>query len=242
LAEAVIRTFAPVPDPRTPRLRDRWYTGRRLWRAARARGGAITGGLKANRKLRVEVPGEGRVYRSRATYAVGLTADDFREVAGPHEDGPARPVYTPRGKRFVRHLGAGQGLIVRERLDQPLQEVRSWATAELAADLASGVGGVAQRWTIEQCIADVTEEFGTDHEQIRAAQGSVRFWHLAFLGYLSLEEEPAQRQFETGEPELSIGQTRGGQQDRHQRLLLDWIGARYAENLPSEPIHQPLAA
>jgi hypothetical protein len=43
-------------------------------------------------------------------------------------------------------------------------------------------------------------------------------------------------------PGLSIGQTRGHQQERHQRLLLDWIGARYADGLTSEQVDQLLVA
>lgn len=242
LAEEVIRTFAPVADTGTHVLMDSWYTCRRLWRAALGRGWAITGGLKANRKLRVALPEHDRVYRSLADYAASLTVDDFTEVDWPHEDGSARKVFAHVVKTFVKKLGACQVLIVRERLDQPLKAVRYWATSELEADLATVVGWVAQRWTIEQFIADVKEVFGTDQYQIRSAQGIVRFWHLAFLGYLYLEEQRAKRQAETSEPALTIGQSRWEQQKRHQRLLLDWIGARYADGLTSEQIDQLLVA
>ena len=59
LAEETIRTFEPVADTCTHILLDSWYTCRRLWRAALDRGWAITGGLKANRKLRVKDPEQG---------------------------------------------------------------------------------------------------------------------------------------------------------------------------------------
>jgi hypothetical protein len=242
LAAEVIRTFQPVSDTLTHVLFDSWYTCRRLWRAAVGRGWAVTGGLKANRKLRIAVPGQGRVYCSLAAYAAGLTADDFPEVAWPHEDGTSRLVYAHLVRTFVKHLGACQVLIVRESLDQSLKAVRYWATSEVQADLAAVVGWAAQRWTIEQFIADVKEEFGTDHYQIRSALGIVRFWHLAFLGYFYLEEERMKRQAATNQPALSIGQTRGGLQERHQRLLLGWIGTRFAEGLTSEQIHALLVA
>jgi len=242
LAEETIRRFTPVANTRTHVLMDSWYTCRRLWRLVLGRGWAITGGLKANRKMRVEVPGHGRVYLSLAAYAARLTAEDFAPVDWPHEDGTARTVYGHLVKTFVKKLGACQVLIVRERLDQPLKEVRYWATSELQADLATVVGWAAQRWTIEQFIADVKEEFGTDQYQIRSAQGILRFWHLGFLGYLYLDEQRAALLAEGAAGELTIGQTRWRQQKRHQHLLLDWILARYAEGLTSEQVDQLLAS
>jgi hypothetical protein len=242
LAGEVIRTFEPVPGTRTHVLMDSWYTCRRLWRQALARGWAITGGLKANRKLRVEVPGQGRVYRALSEYAASLGADDFGQVDWPHEDGSSRKVYGHLVKAFVKKLGSCQVLIVKERLDQPMKEVRYWATSELEADLATVVGWAAQRWAIEQFIADVKEVFGTDQYQIRSAEGIVRFWHLAFLGYLFLEERRAALLAERADGELTIGQTRWRQQRLHQRLFLDWLQAHYAEGYTSEQIDQLLAA
>lgn len=242
LAEETIRTFEPVSGTLTHVLMDSWYTCRRLWRLALGRGFAITGGLKANRKMRVEDPKLGRVYRSLSEYAFGLRVEDFEPVEWPHEDGSSRTVYAHLVKTFVKKLGACQVLIVRERLDQPLKEVRYWATSELEADLATVVGWVAQRWAIEQFYADVKEVFGTDQYQIRSARGIVRFWHLGFLGYLYLEEQRAALLTEGTDGELTIGQTRWRQQKRHQRLLLDWLQARYAEGLTSEQVDQLLAA
>ena len=160
----------------------------------------------------------------------------------PHEDGSSRQVYAHLVRTFVKSLGACQVLIVKERLDQPLKEVRYWATSELQADLATVVGWVAQRWAIEQFVADVKEVFGSDQYQIRSAQGIVRFWYMGFLGYLYLDEQRAILQADSVEPELTIGQTRCHQQKRHRRLFLDWIHARYAEGLTSEQVDQLLAA
>lgn len=242
LAAEVIRTFVPVADTQTHVLMDSWYTCRRIWRAAAGQGWAITGGLKANRKLRVTDPAQGRVYRSLAEYTARLTVNDFTEVAWPHADGSARPVFAHLVPTFVKKLGACQVLVVREHLTDPPAHARFWATSELTADLATVVEWAAHRWTIEQFIADVKEEFGTDHYQIRSATGIVRFWHLAFLGYLYLEEERQHRPVAAGEPIMTIGQTRCWQQTRHQLLLLDWIGARYADGLNSEQINQLLVA
>ena len=101
---------------------------------------------------------------------------------------------------------------------------------------------MAQRWSIEQFIADVKEVVGADHYQIRSVKGIVRFWHLGFLGYTYLEEQRAILLDDGADGELTIGQTRWRQQKRHQRLLLDWLHARYAEGFTSDQINQPLAA
>jgi hypothetical protein len=242
LAEEVITTFEPVSGTRTHVLMDSWYTCRRLWRAVLRRGWAITGGLKSNRKMRVQDPEKGRTYRSLSKYATGLTDTDFSSVEWPHEDGSSRQVYAHLVKTFVRKLGPCQVLVVRERLDQPLKEVRYWATSEREADLSTVVEWVAQRWAIEQFFADVKEVFGTDHYQIRSAKGILRFWQLSFLGYLYLEQQRATLVAEGAHPKLSIGQTRWRQQERHRHLLLVWIQARYADGLTPKQVDQLLAA
>jgi hypothetical protein len=242
LAVEAIGTFEPAPDTRTHVLIDSWYTCRRVWRAAQGRGWAITAGLKANRRLRVPDPGRGPGYRSLAAYAADLTDADYQAVDWPRADGSARPVYAHLVPTFVRKLGPCQVLIVREALDQPLKEARYWATSERDADLATVVGWVARRWAIEQFIADVKEEFGTDHYQIRSARGIVRFWHLAFLGYLYLDEHRAALRADGADPGLTVGQARGHQRRRHRRLLLDWIHTRYAEGLTPDQVDQLLAA
>lgn len=242
LAEEVIRTFEPVPGTCTHAFMDSWYTCRRLWRRALGRGWAITGGLKSNRKLRVEVPEEGRVYRSLSQFAAGLTADDFKEVDWPHEDGSSRQVYAHLVRTFVRNLGACQVLVVKERLDQPLKEVRYWATSELQADLTTVVGWVAQRWAIEQFIADVKEVFGSDQYQIGSAKGIVRFWHLGFLAYCYLDEQRAALLADGVDPGLTIGETRWHQQGRHRRLLIGWMYDQFGKGLTPEQVNQLLAA
>jgi hypothetical protein len=88
----------------------------------------------------------------------------------------------------------------------------------------------------------VKEVFGTDQYQIRSARRIWRFWHLAFLAYLDLEEQRATLLAPETDPALTIGQTRWEQQKRHRRLLLDWIGIRYADGVTSKQIDQLLAA
>ena len=118
LAEDVIGTFTPVPNTRTHVLFDSWYTCRRLWRAALARGFAVTGGLKANRKLRVQRIRRrgGSTTRSPSTPPI-FPRTPSPQSPWPHQDGTSRLVSAHLVKTFVRKLGACQVLIVRESLD-----------------------------------------------------------------------------------------------------------------------------
>lgn len=133
-------------------------------------------------------------------------------------------------------------LVVRERLNQPLKEIRYWATSELKADVATVVSWAAQRWSVETFFADVKEVFGTDQYQLRSAQSLIRFWHLAFLAYCYLEEQRAALVAEDANPLLTIGQTRWHQQKRHRRLLLEWIHDRFTDGHTPEQVDQLLAA
>lgn len=242
MAEEMIRTFQPVPGTKTHVLVDAWYTCRQLWRTVREMGWAMTGGLKANRKMRVEDPVLGRRYVPVSQYTGNLAAEEYQEVAWPHEDGSSRLIYVHLVRTLVKHLGACQVLIVRERLNQPLKEARYWATSELEADTATVVSWAAQRWAIETFFADVKEVLGTDQYQLRSAQGLIRFWHLAFLAYCYLEGQRAALVAEGANPQLTIGQTRWHQQKRHRRLLLEWIHERFKDGQTPEQVDQLLAA
>ena len=81
LAVQTIQTFQPLADTHTHVLTDTWYTHRHTWRAARQRGWDFTGGLKANRQLRVVGCDGQRQWQSLAEYAAGLRAADFQAVA-----------------------------------------------------------------------------------------------------------------------------------------------------------------
>ncbi|MCL5959207.1 MAG: transposase [Chloroflexi bacterium] len=242
LAEDVMDTFVPVPNTRTHVLMDSWFTCRRLWKKALGRGGAITSGLKSNRKIRVVDPERGRVYVHLPQYAAGLTAEDYQPVPWPHEDGTSRTVYAHLIKTWVRNLGPCQVLVVRDRLDQPLKEVRYWATSEREADIATVVSWAAQRWAIETFFADVKEVFGTDQYQLRSVKGLVRFWHLAFLGYCYLEERRAALLAAGTSPDLTIGQARCHQQKCHRRLMLGWIHDQFKQGLTPDQVDELLAA
>jgi hypothetical protein len=242
LAEDVMVTFDPVPNTRTHVLMDSWFTCRRLWKKALGRGWAITGGIKSNRNIRVVDPRLGRVYVRLSQYAAGLKAEDHQRVPWPHEDGTSRMVYAHLINTWVRNLGPCQVLVVRDRLDQPLKEVRYWATSERDADITAVVTWAAQRWAIETFFADVKEVFGTDQYQLRSVKGLVRFWHLAFLAYCYLEERRAALLADGANPDLTIGQTRCHQQKSHRRLMLSWLHDQFKRGLTPDQVDELLAA
>jgi len=120
LAEKIIRTFRPVPGTHTHVLVDAWYTCKRLWKVARGRGFAFTGGLKGNRQLRVE-ESQGRMRLSE--YAASLGPGQYQKVIWPAQQAP-REVWAHLVPARVRKLGRCQVLIVRESLDAPIQQAR----------------------------------------------------------------------------------------------------------------------
>lgn len=84
--------------------------------------------------------GQERRYVLVVEYGAGLTMGDYR--MGVDLSGGAilaRPSHL-LVRTWVRKLGPCQLLVVRERLDQPLAEVRYWVTSELEAAVATVVG------------------------------------------------------------------------------------------------------
>lgn len=80
-----ILTFVPVPGTQTHILLDSWYTAKKVWKAARARGFLITSGLRSNRFLRIEDPDAENGWRWQwmDAYAQQLSDDDFVQVTWP---------------------------------------------------------------------------------------------------------------------------------------------------------------
>ena len=126
-------------------LLDSCYSAKRLWKVARARGFAITMGLKKNRALRVEDPTAERGWRWQRLdeYAAALPESAYRRIWWPSQapDGSQpRWVYAHVVATSVRKLYRCQVLIVRDSLASP---PRCWASSDLEADLAGLVHHVA---------------------------------------------------------------------------------------------------
>src|SRR5205085_1585213 len=183
-----IRTFEPVAGTRTHVLLDSWYCAKVLWKAARERDFLITTGLKSNRWLRIEDPTEEQGWRWQrlSDYTAHLQQSDYQRVKWP---GSTQEVYVHVVTTRVRKLYQCQVVIVRQSLDAPLSETRFWAFRDLEADPATLLLHIAARWDIEVLFGDGKEELGLDQYQVMSATAIVRFWTLAILAYVFLEEE-----------------------------------------------------
>lgn len=215
-----ITTFEPAPDTHTHVLTDCWYAARRIWRGARGRTWDITAGLRGNRTMRLIQPDGSRHWLKVSQYAASLTADKFIQVVWPTQDGE-KVVYAHLVQTWVGKLGPCQVLIVKLNLDDPPEAWRYWATSRLD-NLEQVVGHVAQRWSIEVLFADFKELMGSDHYQIRSAQGIVRFWAVGLCLYQFFDEVRATHQRLWGE-HLTLGQARQQIRNSHHEALLDWV-------------------
>lgn len=78
---------------------------------------------------------------------------------------------------------------------------------------------ISARWEIEIFFEDGKEELGLDHYQVMSASALLRFWTLAMLAYVFLEEEQQRLRVLWQRP-VSIGEARREIQRRHRRCLL----------------------
>jgi DDE superfamily endonuclease len=240
LMEERICSFEPVAGTRTHVLLDSWYCAKVLWKAARARGFLITTGLKSNRWLRVEDPTEeqGWHWQRLSDYTAHLQESDYQRVKWP---GSTQEVYVHVVSTRMRKLYQCQVVIVRQSLSAPLSQARYWASSDLEADLPTLLTHIATRWKIEVLFGDGKEELGLDHYQLMSALGIVRFWTLALLVYVFLEEERARLQQQWQRP-VTIGEARREIQRRHRRRVLEWLHEQFQSGVQPDSLYDRFAA
>ena len=239
LMEATIRSFEPVAGTRTHVLLDSWYCAKCLWKAARQRGFAITTGMKNNRWLRIEDTTEpcGWRWQRLSDYAASLPASAYVERRWPRG---GKTVYVHVGTTQVRSLYRSQVVIVRHSLEAPLSQARYFASSDLEADAEALLGHIAARWDIEVLFADGKEELGLDHYQVMSATALVRFWILAMLAYVFLEEERQRLQTQEQRP-ITIGEARQEIQRRLRRNVLLWLHAQFQAGVQPDSLYELLA-
>jgi hypothetical protein len=240
LMEAVIRTFEPVAGTLTHVLLDSWYSAKRLWRAARERGFLITSGLKSNRWLRVEDPTapQGWRWQRLSDYTAKLAASDYLQRKWPKGD---EEVYVHVVTTRVRKLYSCQVVIVRQSWDAPLSQARYWASSDLEASPELLLAHIAARWDIEVLFGDGKEELGLDQYQLMSASAIVRFWTLAMLAYVFLEEERDRLHSQWQRP-VTIGEARREIQRRHRRHLLDWLHGQFQSGIEPDSLYELFSA
>src|SRR6266487_1646328 len=240
LMEERIRSFEPVAGTRTPVLLDSWYCAKVLWKAARERHFLITTGLKSNRWLRVADPlaEGGWRWQRLSDYTAQLQESSYQRVKWP---GSEHEVYVHVVTTRVRKLYQCQVVIVRQSLDAPLSQARSWASSDLQAGLPTLLTHIATRWKIEVLFGDGKEELGLDQYQLMSALAIVRFWTLALLAYVFLEEERARLQQQWQRP-VTIGEARREIQRRHRRRVLDWLHDQFQSGVQPGSLYDRFAA
>jgi hypothetical protein len=235
---AAIKVLVPVPGTSTHILVDSWYTCRRLWRTALARGFAITGGIKRNRWLRLpdpQQPGGHRKVRL-SHYLKELAPEDF--VIVPWR---GRQVAVHLVRTFIYKLGACQVLVVKEHPDAPPESARCWASSDLQADVVRVASYAAQRWDIETWIEDAKGVLGLDHYQLTAADAVVCFCHLVACCYLYLDEVRTQL-VDQGQVGATMGDALRYQQKSQYHLLLEWLKEQFAQGRSVNEVEALLAA
>ncbi len=141
----------------------------------------------------------------------------------------------------VRSLYRCQVVIVRQSLDDPVSQARYWASSDLEASPELLLAHIAARWDIEVLFGDGKEELGLDHYQLMSAAAIVRFWTLAMLAYVFLEEERDRLQTQWQRP-LTIGEARREIQRRHRRHLLDWLHEQFQSGVEPDALYELLSA
>ncbi len=240
LMETFIRTFEPVVGTQTHVLLDSWYCAKCLWRAARDRDFLITTGLKSNRWLRIadDSTPQGWQWQQLSDYLAALSEQDFVLTSWPRG---GKAVYVHVVTTRVRKLYQCQVVIVRHSLSAPLSQARYWASSDLEADLQTLLAHISARWDIEVLFADGKEELGLDHYQLMSAQALVRFWTLAMLVYVFLEEEQHRLQLRWQRP-VTIGEARRELQRRHRHRLLCWLHEQFLSGVHPDTLVELLAA
>ena len=240
MMENIIRTFEPVAGTVTHVLLDTWYSAKEIWRAARERDFFITSGLKSNRWLRIEDPAapQGWAWQQLPDYTAKLCTSDYVQLKWPKGDDE---VYVHVVTTRVRKLYRCQVIIVRQSLDAPLSQARYWACSDLQADPETLLMHMAARWDIEVLFGDGKEELGVDQYQLMSATAIVRFWTLAMLAYVFLEEERDRLQRQWQRP-VSIGQARREIQRRHRRHVLDWLHGQFQSGIEPDSLYELFSA
>jgi SRSO17 transposase len=167
-----------------------------------------------------------------------LSASDYHQLKWPKRNDQ---VYVHVVTTRVRKLYRCQVVIVRQSLDAPLSQARSWASSDLDATPELLLAHIAARWDIEVLFGDGKEELGLDQYQLMSAIAIVRFWPLAMLAYVFLEEERHRLQ-EQSQRHVTLGEARREIQRRHRRHVLDWLHGQFQSGIEPDSLSDLFSA
>jgi hypothetical protein len=233
MALNVVEHFEPLPETHTHVLIDSWYVNKRMWKAVKQRKWDLTGGLKANHKLR-RVDAQGQLIWTRLDdFAGELTADQFQSIQWPSQEGEVI-VYAYLIRTLVKKLGACQVLIVKPTAEASADQARFYITTRLEDTLEQVVQAVALRWTVETLFADFKELMGSDQYQLHSAEAILRFWAFGLCLYQYLDSL-RHRLERLQQRHVTLGETLAWLRQRHEDLRVNWICA-----LVSSGVRPPL--
>jgi hypothetical protein len=221
LAVSVVEHFEPLPETHTHVLIDSWYVNKRMWKAVKRRHWDLTGGLKANHKLRT-LDAEGQpIWMRLDDFAAELPADQFQPIQWPSQEGEV-VVYVYLMRTRVKKLGVCQVLIVKPTTESNGDQARFYMTTRLEDPLEQVVQTVALRWGVETFFADFKELMGSDQYQLHSAEAVLRFWALGLCLYQYLDSL-RHRLERLNHRHVTLGETLAWLRQRHEDLRVNWI-------------------
>ena len=170
-----------------------------------------------------------------------MTDADYQQVTWPSQEAEPRQVWVHIVQTRVKKLYRCQVILVKETLDAPVKQVRSFASSDVAADVRTLVGHLAARWAVEVLFADGKELLGLDQYQVMSAEAIVRFWTLTWAASCFLDEERARLRLDW-QRHVTIGDARREVQRRHCRHLITWIQQQFIAGAPPQAVFERLAA
>jgi len=135
----------------------------------------------------------------------------------------------------VRKLYRCQVVIVRHSLSAPLSQARYWASSDLEAETEALLAHLSARWDIEILFADGKEELGLDQYRLMSAHALVRFWTLAMLVYVFLEQEQHHLRM-VWQRSVTIGEARREIQLRHRQCVVQWLHEQFLSGVQPDTL------
>ena len=239
LAVSAVEHFEPLPETHTHVLIDSWYINKRMWKAVKRRHWDLTGGLKANHKLRT-LDAEGQpIWMRLDDFAAELPADQFQPIQWPSQEGEV-VVYVYLMRTRVKKLGVCQVLIVKPTTESNGDQARFYITTRLEDPLEQVVQTVALRWGVETFFADFKELMGSDQYQLHSAEAILRFWALGLCLYQYLDSL-RHRLERLNHRHVTLGETLAWLRQRHEDLRVNWICLQASRGVQTPLIQTALA-
>jgi hypothetical protein len=192
-----------------------------MWKAVKLRKWDLTGGLKANHKLRTRDAEDQPIWMRLDDFADELPADQFQPIQWPSQQGEVI-VHVHLVRTRVKKLGACHVLIVKPSAEASGDQARFYITNRLEDTLEHVVQTVALRWSVETLFADFKELMGSDQYQLHSTEAILRFWALGLCLYQYLDSLRHRLQ-RLSHRQPPMGETLAWLRQRHEDLRVNWI-------------------